>query len=360
MKESLHLKLEKLLERQEDLEGLLSDPEVINNQNKFRELSQEYAEVRPIVSCFNNYRKTVEDIDNAKEMLKDSDKEMHELAVEELKEAEATHERLEAELQVLLLPKDPADNSNIFLEIRAGTGGEEAALFAGDLMRMYSRYAESRGWNIEHISATESDLEGYKEVIMRIIGEGAYSRLKFESGAHRVQRVPETESQGRIHTSACTVAILPEADEVSEININTADLRIDTFRASGAGGQHVNKTDSAIRITHIPTNTVIECQDERSQHKNKARAMSLLQAKLLNSERDKQQSEEAENRRNLVGSGDRSERIRTYNFPQGRVTDHRINLTLYRLDEFLQGNVDMVIDPLISEYQADLLASIND
>ena len=360
MKESLHLKLEKLLERQEDLEGLLSDPDVINNQNKFRELSQEYAEVRPIVSCFNNYRKTVEDIDKAKEMLKDSDKEMQELAAEEIKEADATHERLEAELQVLLLPKDPADNSNIFLEVRAGTGGEEAALFAGDLMRMYSRYAESRGWKIEHISATESDLEGYKEVIMRIIGEGAYSRLKFESGAHRVQRVPETESQGRIHTSACTVAVLPEADEVSEININTADLRIDTFRASGAGGQHVNKTDSAIRITHIPTNTVIECQDERSQHKNKARAMSLLQAKLLNSERDKQQSEEAENRRNLVGSGDRSERIRTYNFPQGRVTDHRINLTLYRLDEFLQGNVDMVIDPLISEYQADLLASIND
>ncbi len=360
MKESLHFKLEKLLERQEELDGLLSDPDVINNQNKFRELSQEYAEVRPIVSCFNNYRKTIEEIDNAKEMLKDSDKEMQELAAEELKEAEVTHERLEAELQVLLLPKDPADNSNIFLEIRAGTGGEEAALFAGDLMRMYSRYAESRGWKIEHISATESDLEGYREVIMRIIGDGAYSRLKFESGAHRVQRVPETESQGRIHTSACTVAVLPEADEVSEININTADLRIDTFRASGAGGQHVNKTDSAIRITHIPTNTVIECQDERSQHKNKARAMSLLQAKLLSSERDKQQSEEAENRRNLVGSGDRSERIRTYNFPQGRVTDHRINLTLYQLDEFLQGSVDMVIDPLISEYQADLLASIND
>jgi peptide chain release factor 1 len=359
MKESLHLKLEKLLDRQEELDGLLSDPENINNQNKFRELSKEYAEVRPIVSCFNEYRQTVKDIESAKEMLKDNDKEMQELAAEELKEAEENHDRLDSELQLLLLPKDPADNSNIFLEIRAGTGGEEAALFAGDLLRMYSRYAEGRGWKIETISAAESDLEGYREIILRIIGEGAYSRLKFESGAHRVQRVPETESQGRIHTSACTVAVLPEADDIDEITINPADLRIDTFRASGAGGQHVNKTDSAIRITHIPTNTVVECQDERSQHKNKARAMSVLQAKLLSSERDKQQSEEAENRRNLVGSGDRSERIRTYNFPQGRVTDHRINVTLYRLDEFLQGNVDMIIDPLISEYQADLLASIS-
>ncbi|MCG8378654.1 MAG: peptide chain release factor 1 [Proteobacteria bacterium] len=360
MKESLQIKLEKLMERQEELDGLLSDPGIINDQNKFRELSQEYAEVRPIVNCFNEYRKASDDIENAREMLKDNDKELQELAAEELKQAELEHERLDNELQVLLLPKDPADNSNIFLEIRAGTGGEEAALFAGDLMRMYSRYAESRGWKIEHISAAESDLEGYKEVIMRVIGDGAYSRLKFESGAHRVQRVPETESQGRIHTSACTVAVLPEVDEVSEIEINTADLRIDTFRASGAGGQHVNKTDSAIRITHIPTNTVVECQDERSQHKNKARAMSLLQAKLLSSEREKQQTEQAENRRNLVGSGDRSERIRTYNFPQGRVTDHRINLTLYRLDEFLEGNLDMVIDSLINEHQADLLASLGD
>lgn len=359
MKESLHLKLEKLLDRQEELDGLLSDPDIINNQNKFRELSQEYAEVRPIVSCFNAYRKTVKDMESAQEMLKDKDKEMQEMALEELKLAEAEHERLNNELQILLLPKDPADNSNIFLEIRAGTGGEEAALFAGVLMRMYSRYAEIRGWKIEQISAAESDLEGYKEVIMRIIGEGAYSRLKFESGAHRVQRVPETESQGRIHTSACTVAVLPEINEVSEIQINPADLRIDTFRASGAGGQHVNKTDSAIRITHIPTNTVVECQDERSQHKNKARAMSLLQARLLDSVRNKQQTEQAENRRNLVGSGDRSERIRTYNFPQSRVTDHRINLTLYRLDEFLEGNLDMIIEPLISEYQADLLASIS-
>ena len=344
MKQSLHLKLEKLMERQEELDGLLSDPKIINDQNKFRELSREYAEVRPVVNCFNACRQVGADIENAREMLKDDDKEMQELATEELKKAEAEYERLDDELQILLLPKDPADNNNIFLEIRAGTGGEEAALFAGDLMRMYSRYAENRRWKIECISAAESDLEGYKEVIMRVIGEGAYSRLKFESGAHRVQRVPETESQGRIHTSACTVAVLPEVDEVSEIQINMEDLRIDTFRASGAGGQHVNKTDSAIRITHIPTNTVVECQDERSQHKNKARAMSLLQARLLDSEREKRQSERAENRRNLVGSGDRSERIRTYNFPQGRVTDHRINLTLYGLDDFMQGNLDLVID----------------
>jgi len=352
--------LKNFLERQEELDGLLSDPDIINDQNKFRELSQEYAEVRPIVSCFNDYRKATDNIENAREMLKDNDKEIQALAAEELKQTEEEHQRLDNELQVLLLPRDPADNSNIFLEIRAGTGGEEAALFAGDLMRMYSRYAESRAWKIEHISAAESDLEGYKEVIMRVIGDGAYSRLKFESGAHRVQRVPETESQGRIHTSACTVAILPEVDEVGEIDINPADLRIDTYRASGAGGQHVNKTDSAIRITHLPTNVVVECQDERSQHKNKARAMSLLQAKLLNSEREKQQTEQAENRRNLVGSGDRSERIRTYNFPQGRVTDHRINLTLYRLDEFLEGNLDMIIDPLISEHQADLLATLSE
>jgi peptide chain release factor 1 len=314
--------------------------------------------VRPIVSCFNNYRKTNENIENAKEMLKDSDKGMQELAAEELKEADATHQRLEAELQVLLLPKDPADNSNIFLEIRAGTGGEEAALFAGDLMRMYSRYAESRGWKIEHISAAESDLEGYKEVIMRIIGEGAYSRLKFESGAHRVQRVPETESQGRIHTSACTVAVLPEADEVSEININTADLRIDTFRASGAGGQHVNKTDSAIRITHIPSGVVVECQDQRSQHKNRAQAMSVLQARLQQAEDEKRRSAEESSRRNLVASGDRSERIRTYNFPQGRMSDHRINLTLYRLNEIMEGSLQLVMEPIMQENQADLLAEL--
>jgi peptide chain release factor 1 len=360
MKESLHLKLEKLLERQEELEGLLSDPEIISNQNKFRVLSQEYAEIRPIMICFNQYLKITKNIENSHDMLKENDNEIRELAEEELKKAEGESRKLENELQVLLLPKDPSDNNNIFLEIRAGTGGEEAALFSGDLMRMYSRYAETRNWEVEYISVSESDLEGYKEVIMRVIGNGAYSRLKFESGAHRVQRVPETESQGRIHTSACTVAVLPEVEEINEVEINTADLRIDTFRASGAGGQHVNKTDSAIRITHLPTNTVVECQDERSQHKNKARAMSLLQAKLLNTEREQQQNEQAENRRSLVGSGDRSERIRTYNFPQGRVTDHRINLTLYQLDNFMEGNIDMVIEPLINEYQADLLASLSE
>ena len=360
MKESLYLKLEKLTGRQEELEGLLSDPDIINNQNKFRELSQEYSEIKPIVVCFNNYLDINKNIENSREVLKENDKELQELAIEELKKAEIESKQLENKLQVLLLPKDPNDSNNIFLEIRAGTGGEEAALFSGDLMRMYSRYAEIKKWEVEFISISESDLEGYKEVIMRIIGDGAYSRLKFESGVHRVQRVPETESQGRIHTSACTVAVLPEAEEVNEVTINTADLRIDTFRASGAGGQHVNKTDSAIRITHLPTNTVVECQDERSQHKNKARAMSLLQARLLDAERNQQQNEQAENRRGLVGSGDRSERIRTYNFPQGRITDHRINLTLYKLDDFLEGNIDVVIDPLVNEYQADLLASINE
>ena len=360
MKESLYLKLEKLTGRQEELEGLLSDPDIINNQNKFRELSQEYSEIKPIVVCFNNYLDINKNIENSREVLKENDKELQELAIEELKKAEIESKQLENKLQVLLLPKDPNESNNIFLEIRAGTGGEEAALFSGDLMRMYSRYAEIKKWEVEFISISESDLEGYKEVIMRIIGDGAYSRLKFESGVHRVQRVPETESQGRIHTSACTVAVLPEAEEVNEVTINTADLRIDTFRASGAGGQHVNKTDSAIRITHLPTNTVVECQDERSQHKNKARAMSLLQARLLDTERNQQQNEQAENRRDLVGSGDRSERIRTYNFPQGRITDHRINLTLYKLDDFLEGNIDVVIDPLVNEYQADLLASINE
>ena len=360
MKQSLLDKLEKLDDRLVEIDALMSDPDTINNQNRFREISKERAEIAPIVDCFKNYQNVLSVIDNAKEMLKDSDVEIRDLAQEELKQAQTENETLEVELQKLLLPKDPADSSNIFLEIRAGTGGEEAALFSGDLMRMYTRYAEQRNWQIEIINTAESDLAGYKEIILRIIGEGAYSRLKFESGAHRVQRVPETESQGRIHTSACTVAVLPELDEVEEIEINPADLRIDTFRASGAGGQHVNKTDSAIRITHLPTNTVVECQDERSQHKNKARAMSLLQARLMDTEREKQSTEQAENRRSLVGSGDRSERIRTYNYPQGRVTDHRINLTIYKLDEFMEGNLDMIIDPLINEYQADQLAALNE
>ncbi|MFK8068235.1 MAG: peptide chain release factor 1 [Gammaproteobacteria bacterium] len=358
MKDSLILKLENLSERKTELEGMLSAPEIINDQNKFRELSREYSEVEPVVFCFQKYQKNKETISSSQEMLKDSDPDMRELAAEELKEAEVEIEALEQQLQILLLPKDPSDNSNIFLEIRAGTGGDEAALFVGALLRMYTRYTESRNWKIEPINQSISEIGGYKEVIIRVIGQGAYSRMKFESGVHRVQRVPETESQGRIHTSACTVAVLPEVDEVDDIDINPADLRIDTFRASGAGGQHVNKTDSAIRITHVPTGVVVECQDERSQHKNKAHAMNILKSRLLSTEREKQESEQAENRRTLVGSGDRSERIRTYNFPQGRVTDHRINLTLYKLDQILEGDVDQIIEPLIQEHQADLFASM--
>ena len=360
MKESLQAKLEKLSARQEEIYALLAVPEVINDQNRYRDLNKEAAELGPIVKCFKRYRSNQEALENARAMLKDSDQDIRDLAAEEMEDSRQQLEALETELQKLLLPRDPADNSNIFLEIRAGTGGEEAALFAADLMRMYSRYAENSNWRIELLNTTESDLDGYKAITMRIIGARAYSRLKFESGAHRVQRVPETESQGRIHTSACTVAILPEADEINEIEINPNDLRTDTFRASGAGGQHVNKTDSAIRITHLPSGIVVECQDERSQHKNRARAMTLLQAKLLAAEKAKQASEIAENRRNLIGSGDRSERIRTYNFPQGRVTDHRIGLTLYRLEEIMQGALDMVIDPLINEHQADQLAALGE
>ena len=360
MKESLQAKLEKLSARQEEIYALLAVPDVINDQNRYRDLNKEAAEIGPIVNCFKNYRSSQLALDNAKAMLKDSDQDIRDLAAEEMEVSRQPLEDLELELQKLLLPRDPADKNNIFLEIRAGTGGEEAALFSADLMRMYSRYAENSKWQIELLNTTESDLDGYKAITMRIIGDGAYSRLKFESGAHRVQRVPETESQGRIHTSACTVAILPEADEINDIDINPNDLRTDTFRASGAGGQHVNKTDSAIRITHLPSGIVVECQDERSQHKNRARAMSLLQAKLLAAEKAKQASEIAENRRNLIGSGDRSERIRTYNFPQGRVTDHRIGLTLYRLEEIMQGALDMIIDPLINEHQADQLAALGD
>jgi peptide chain release factor 1 len=360
LKPSLQQKLEKLTERRDEIHALLSAPEVIRDQGQFRNLSKEVAEVNPVVNCYHEYLKHMASIHETNEMLDDNDAGIRQIALEEIEQKESKVSELEEELQKLLLPKDPADNSNIFLEIRAGTGGEEAALFAADLMRMYSRYAEERSWKIEIISTALSDLEGYKEIIMRVIGTGAYSRLKFESGAHRVQRVPETESQGRIHTSACTVAVLPEAEEIEEIEVSTDEIKVDTFRASGAGGQHVNKTDSAIRITHLPTGIVVECQDERSQHKNRARAMSLLKAKLLNEERSRQETEIAENRRNLVGSGDRSERIRTYNYPQGRVTDHRINLTLYKLDEFLEGNMDMVIGPLISEYQADQLAALAD
>ncbi len=360
MKDSLRNKLQSLSERLEEINALLSDPDVIGNQNKFRSLSQEHAQLGPVVNCYHKYEKTLTAIDDAKLMLEEDDAEMRVMAEDELEEAEKKKEILENELQLLMLPKDPNDDKNIFLEIRAGTGGDEAAIFSGDLFRMYARYAEQQRWKVEVMSEHEGEHGGYKEIIARIEGQGAYSKLKFESGAHRVQRVPETESQGRIHTSACTVAIMPEIDDVEEVNINPNDLKVDTYRASGAGGQHVNKTDSAIRITHIPTGIVVECQDERSQHKNRARAMSLLQARIYDQEVEKQQKEQAATRKSLVGSGDRSERIRTYNYPQGRVTDHRINLTLYKLDEIMQGDLDEVIEPLIHEHQADLLASMSE
>ncbi len=360
MKPSIQNKLEALSARHEEIAGLLSEPEVINDQDRYRQLSMEYSQLEAVVRAYDAHRQAERDLAAAREMLAEDDAEMRALAEEEVADAEARIEALESELQKLLLPRDPNDNSNVFLEIRAGTGGDEAAIFAGDLFRMYSRYAECKGWRVEVLNASEGEHGGYKEIIARVIGQGVYSQLKFESGAHRVQRVPETESQGRIHTSAATVAIIPEAEEIQRIEINPADLRIDTFRASGAGGQHVNKTDSAIRITHLPTGTVVECQDERSQHKNKARALSLLQARLYDAEKQKQQQEQAAERKSLVGSGDRSERIRTYNFPQGRVTDHRINLTLYKLDEVMQGDLDPVIEPLIQEYQAEQLARLSD
>ncbi len=359
MKPSIRSKLETLSERLQELSALLAEPDVVTNQERYRALSMEYAQLDPVVKCFNDYRKTLDDLATAEEMLGESDAELKAMAEEEMKSAKQRLETQELELQKLLLPKDPNDNKNIFLEVRAGTGGDEAAIFAGDLFRMYSRYAEKRRWQVEIISASEGEHGGYKEVIARIEGQGAYSRLKFESGAHRVQRVPETEARGRIHTSACTVAILPETDEVEAVDINPADLKVDTYRASGAGGQHVNKTDSAIRLTHLPTGIVVECQDERSQHKNRARAMSLLQAKIYNAELEKQQAAVSEARRLQVGTGDRSERIRTYNFPQGRLTDHRINLTLYKLEAIMEGDLDEVIEPLINEYQAEQLAALS-
>jgi peptide chain release factor 1 len=326
------------------------------DQNKFRSLSQEYAQLEPVVSNFTAYKNSLTAIEDAKMMMEEDDAEMREMAKEELAEAQQKEQVLEVTLQKLLLPKDPNDPRNIFLEIRAGAGGDEAAIFAGDFYRMYSRYAEGRRWGVELINAQEGEHGGYKEVIIKIIGDGAYSRLKFEGGGHRVQRVPETESQGRVHTSACTVAIMPEADELDQVDINPADLRVDTFRASGAGGQHVNKTDSAIRLTHLPTGIVVECQDQRSQHKNRAQAMSVLQARIMSEQQDKIDTEQAETRKLQVGSGDRSERIRTYNYPQGRMSDHRINLTLYKLAEIMEGDLEQIIEPLINEYQADQLA----
>lgn len=360
MKASLANKLNELQERLEEINHLLGTPGITADQDRFRALSMEHAKIRPVVDCFAEYHRAGETMAVAREMLKDPDPEIGALAEEELREARSREAGLEEELNRLLLPGDPADESNVFLEIRAGTGGQEAALFAGDLFRMYARYAELHTWKIEVMSEHAGEQGGFKEIISRVIGRGAYSRLKFESGGHRVQRVPETESQGRIHTSACTVAVLPEADEINEITIDPADLRVDTYRSSGAGGQHVNKTDSAIRITHLPTNTVVECQDERSQHKNRARAMGLLRARLLAAERERQNAEQAATRKSLVGSGDRSQRIRTYNFPQGRITDHRINLTLYKLAEVQAGNLNQVIGPLIAEYQADQLAAMGE
>lgn len=358
MKGSLHQKLEQLGERSEEIEALLADPKVISEQKQFATLSQEYARLQPLVRALSKYQDVEQTLASARALSEDPDPEIRALAKEEIRGAQTRLETLDQQLQWLMLPQDPDDEKGVFLEIRAGTGGDEAALFAGDLFRMYARYAERRRWRIEIINEALGEHGGYKEIISRMEGPGVYSRLKFESGAHRVQRVPATESQGRIHTSACTVAILPEVEQIGEIETVTADLRVDTFRASGAGGQHVNKTDSAIRITHLPTGIVVECQDERSQHKNRAKAMALLQAKLTARERERQQQEQSATRRSLVGSGDRSERIRTYNFPQSRVTDHRLGLTLHKLDEILEGDLDPVIDPLISWHHADQLASI--
>lgn len=361
MKPSLLNKLSHLTERHEELRHLLSEPSVINDSNKFREYSKEYSSLEELAAAYQSYQKCQKDFEQAEAMLAaETDAELKAMAEEEIQELKAKREELSDQLQILLLPQDPNDKNNVFLEIRAAAGGDESAIFAGDLFRMYHKYADKKGWQVEVINSNEGEHGGYKIIIARIIGQGVYSHLKFESGAHRVQRVPETEAQGRVHTSTCTVAVMPEVEEVESIDINPADLKVDTFRASGAGGQHVNKTDSAIRITHIPTGVVVECQDERSQHKNRARAMSLLQARLLDAERSKQQQAQAETRRNLVGTGDRSERIRTYNFPQGRMTDHRINLTLYKLDQIMEGDVDQVIEPLIREYQADLLASMGE
>src|SRR5574343_1387620 len=358
MKASIRQKLDLLVDRLDEIDRLLAAPDVAKDMDQFRKLSRERAEVEPVVLQFNAFRQAEADLAEAEAMLGDPD--MKAFAEEEMKAAKARLPELEVELQKLLLPKDPNDDKSVLLEIRAGTGGDESALFAGDLFRMYSRFAERQRWQVEVMSASESDLGGYKEIICRIAGQGAYSRLKFESGGHRVQRVPETETQGRIHTSACTVAVMPEADEVGEVDINPADQRIDTFRASGAGGQHINKTDSAVRITHLPTGIVVECQDDRSQHKNKAQALKVLAARINDVQRREQQAKEAATRKSLIGSGDRSERIRTYNYPQGRMTDHRINLTLYKLDAIMQGDLDELINALVAEHQAEQLAAMSE
>ncbi|MBS0286241.1 MAG: peptide chain release factor 1 [Proteobacteria bacterium] len=360
MKPSIYTKLASLAERHEEIGLLLSSQEVLQNQTKFRELSKEYADLQPLVETFNRYQQSLSQQKSAKELLQDEDADLREMAQTELTELEGQIETLEKDLQVFLIPVDPDDDKNVFLEIRAGAGGDEAAIFAGNLFRMYCRYAEAKRWTVEIVNESFGEHGGYKEVIARIIGQNVYSHLKFESGAHRVQRVPATESQGRVHTSTCTVAILPEIEEIDSIQINPAELRIDTYRASGAGGQHVNKTDSAIRITHLPTGIVVECQDERSQHKNRAKAMSLLHSKILSIQKEAQAKEQSATRKSLVGTGDRSERIRTYNFPQGRLTDHRINLTLYKLDEIMEGKIGDVIEALRQEHQAEQLTSLSE
>ncbi|KVP35958.1 peptide chain release factor 1 [Burkholderia ubonensis] len=358
MKTSMQRKLDQLSTRLAELNDLLSRENVTADLDQYRKLTREHAELDPVVGQYALWRQSLSDEAAAQELLADAS--MRDFAEDEIRSARDRMVRLEVELQKMLLPKDPNDDRNIFLEIRAGTGGDESALFAGDLLRMYLRFAERQRWQVEMMSESASDLGGYKEVIVRIAGQGAYSRLKFESGGHRVQRVPATETQGRIHTSACTVAVMPEADEIGEVEINPADLRIDTFRASGAGGQHINKTDSAVRVTHLPTGIVVECQDDRSQHKNKDRALKVLAARIKDKQYHEQHAKEAATRKSLIGSGDRSERIRTYNFPQGRMTDHRINLTLYRLEAIMDGDLDELIAALVSEHQAEQLASLGD
>ncbi|MDR0250948.1 MAG: peptide chain release factor 1 [Burkholderiales bacterium] len=358
MKTSLKQKLQHLENRLTEIDALLAQPDAADDMNRFRDLSKERADIEPVVELYRDYRRAEDDWHTARGAM--DDPAMREFMEEESQQAQSRMEALESALQVALLPKDASDERNVFLEIRAGTGGDESALFAGSLFRMYTRYAERQRWNVELVSVSESELGGYKEVIARIEGSGAYARLKFESGGHRVQRVPETEAQGRIHTSACTVAVMPEADPIADIEINPADLRIDTFRASGAGGQHVNKTDSAVRIIHLPTGLVVECQDDRSQHRNRAQAMAVLASRLLERERQARNQKEANMRKSLIGSGDRSERIRTYNFPQGRVTDHRINLTLYKIEAITDGDLDELVDALTQEFQAEQLASFDE
>ena len=359
MNKSLTKKLDQLIERYEELGAILSDSSTIADQKKFRTYSKEYSELELIVSCFKKIGANSKEVVETEKMLRDPDKEIQELAENEISELKREGEKLKKELEALLLPEDPFDKNNIFLEIRAGTGGDEAAIFAGDLFKMYARFSELKNWRISSLSERPGDHGGFKEIVARIEGKQVYATMKFESGAHRVQRIPQTESQGRVHTSACTVAVLPELEELDEIEIDKSELRVDTFRASGAGGQHVNKTDSAVRLTHLPSGLVVECQDERSQHKNKARALALLQARLMENAKNEQSSERAKERKTLVGSGDRSEKIRTYNFPEGRVTDHRINLTVHRLQQIMAGELDMILNQLITEHQADLLRTLS-